>query len=92
MDLIAKIKNKSVAVGIIGMGYVGLPLGLAFADKKVNVLGFDLDNKKINMLNKGKGYLKHISNNKIKKAVHSGYLRATSDFTRLKEVDAIIIC
>lgn len=92
MDLIAKIKNKSVAVGIIGMGYVGLPLGLAFADKKVNVLGFDLDNKKINMLNRGKGYLKHISNNKIKKAVHSGYLRATSDFTRLKEVDAIIIC
>ncbi|MCC7093799.1 MAG: nucleotide sugar dehydrogenase [Ignavibacteriaceae bacterium] len=92
MDLIAKIKNKSVAVGIIGMGYVGLPLGLAFANKKVNVLGFDLDNKKINMLNKGKGYLKHISNNKIKKAVHSGYLRATSDFTRLKEVDAIIIC
>lgn len=92
MDIIAKIKNKSVAVGIIGMGYVGLPLGLAFADKKVNVLGFDLDNKKINMLNKGKGYLKHISNNKIKKAVHSGYLRATSDFTRLKEVDAIIIC
>lgn len=92
MDLIAKIKNKSVAVGIIGMGYVGLPLGLAFADKKINVLGFDLDNKKINMLNKGKGYLKHISNNKIKKAVHSGYLRATSDFTRLKEVDAIIIC
>ncbi|MBV6421682.1 MAG: UDP-N-acetyl-D-glucosamine 6-dehydrogenase [Ignavibacteriaceae bacterium] len=92
MDLIAKIKNKSVVVGIIGMGYVGLPLGLAFADKKINVLGFDLDNKKINMLNKGKGYLKHISNNKIKKAVHSGYLRATSDFTRLKEVDAIIIC
>jgi UDP-N-acetyl-D-glucosamine dehydrogenase len=92
MDLIAKIKNKSVAVGIIGMGYVGLPLGLAFADKKINVLGFDLDNKKINMLNRGKGYLKHISNNKIKKAVHSGYLRATSDFTRLKEVDAIIIC
>lgn len=92
MDIIAKIKNKSVAVGIIGMGYVGLPLGLAFADKKVNVLGFDLDNKKINMLNRGKGYLKHISNNKIKKAVHSGYLRATSDFTRLKEVDAIIIC
>ena len=92
MKLIEKIKNKSAIVGIVGMGYVGLPLGLAFAINKINVLGFDLDEKKITLLNKGKGYLKHINDSKIKKAVDSGFLKATSDFSRLKDVDAILIC
>ncbi|MCW8961616.1 MAG: NAD(P)-binding domain-containing protein, partial [Ignavibacteriaceae bacterium] len=92
MKLLEKIKNKSAVVGIVGMGYVGLPLGLAFAKKKFNVLGFDLDEMKISSLNKSKGYLKHISEDKIKEAVNSGYLKATSDFSRLKKVDAIIIC
>jgi UDP-N-acetyl-D-glucosamine dehydrogenase len=92
MNILKKIKNKSAIVGIVGMGYVGLPLGLAFAAKKINVLGFDLDEKKINLLSKGKGYLKHISDIKIKKAVDSGYLKATTNFSRLPEVDAILIC
>jgi UDP-N-acetyl-D-glucosamine dehydrogenase len=92
MKLLEKIKNKSAVVGIVGMGYVGLPLGLAFAKKNFNVLGFDLDEMKISFLNKSKGYLKHISEDKIKEAVNSGYLKATSDFSRLKEVNAIIIC
>lgn len=74
------------------MGYVGLPLGLAFAAKKINVLSFDLDKKKISLLSKGKGYLKHISEIKIKKAVDSGFLKATSDFSRLGEADAILVC
>ncbi|NNL22136.1 MAG: nucleotide sugar dehydrogenase [Ignavibacteriaceae bacterium] len=74
------------------MGYVGLPLGLAFASKKIKVIGFDLDQEKISVLNKGKGYLKHIPAKKISSAVKSGYLSATSNFSRLKEVDAIIIC
>jgi UDP-N-acetyl-D-glucosamine dehydrogenase len=92
MKILEKIEKKSVIVGIVGMGYVGLPLGLAFAAKKVNVLGFDLDEKKISLLRKGKGYLKHISDNKIKKAVDSGFLKATSDFSRLGEADAILVC
>lgn len=92
MDLVQKIQNKRAVVGIIGMGYVGLPLGLTFASKKIKVLGFDLDDRKINLLNKGKGYLKHINSNRINSAVKSGYLKATSDFSRLKEADAIIIC
>ena len=92
MELLEKIKNKSAIVGIIGMGYVGLPLALTFSARKFNVLGFDLDEKKISLLNKGRGYLKHISDNKIKQAVNSGYLKTTSDFFKLKEVDAIIIC
>jgi UDP-N-acetyl-D-glucosamine dehydrogenase len=92
MQILEKIKNKSVVVGIVGMGYVGLPLGLAFAAKKINVLGFDLDEKKINLLNKGKGYLKHITDDKIKKVVDSGHFKATTEFSRLPEVDAILIC
>ena len=92
MQILEKIKNKTVVVGIVGMGYVGLPLGMAFAKKNINVLGFDLDERKVNLLNKGKGYLKHISDAKIKKIVDSGYLKATSDFSRLPEVDAILIC
>lgn len=92
MKILQKIKNKSVVVGIIGLGYVGLPLGITFANKKIKVLGFDLDDEKVILINKGKGYLKHISNNKIKSVVDSGYLNATSDFSKLPEVDAILIC
>ncbi|MBK9097352.1 MAG: nucleotide sugar dehydrogenase [bacterium] len=92
MNILDKIKNKTVKVGIVGMGYVGLPLGLAFTEKKINVLGFDLDEKKVKLLSQGKSYIKHINGNKIKDAVKSGKLKATTDFSRLPEVDAIIIC
>ena len=92
MQILDKIKNKSVKVGIVGMGYVGLPLGLAFAAKKINVLGFDLDDRKVKLLLQGKSYIKHIDEKKIKEAVKSGKLKATTDFSRLPEVDAIIIC
>lgn len=92
MELIDKIKNKSAKIGIIGLGYVGLPLGLEFAAKEFNVLGFDLDERKIDYLLKGNSYIKHISSARIAKAVSTGLLTATSDFTRLPEVDAILIC
>ena len=92
MDLKNKIETKSSKIGIIGLGYVGLPLGLAFAAKDFDVLGFDLDENKITLLNDGKGYLKHIDEEKIKSAVSAGKLKATSDFSRLPEVDAILIC
>ena len=92
MELKNKIESKSSKIGIIGLGYVGLPLGLAFTAKGFNVLGFDLDENKITLLKKGKGYLKHIDEGKIKNAVSNGKLSATSDFSRLPEVDAIIIC
>ncbi len=92
MELKNKIENKSSKIGIIGLGYVGLPLGLAFTAKDFDVLGFDLDENKITLLKEGKGYLKHIDEEKIKSAASSGKLKATSDFSRLPEVDAIIIC
>jgi UDP-N-acetyl-D-glucosamine dehydrogenase len=92
MELLEKINNKKVKIGIIGLGYVGLPLGLEFAGKGFDVLGFDLDERKIEFLKEGKSYIKHISSEKIKKAVFDGKLRATIDFSKISEMDAIIIC
>ncbi len=92
MDLTDKIKNKSSKIGIIGLGYVGLPLGMAFTTKGFEVLGFDLDENKVTLLKAGKGYIKHIDEEKIKVAVSSGKLKATSDFSQLQEADTIIIC
>lgn len=90
--LLKKINEKSAVVGIIGLGYVGLPLGLEFIESGFNVVGFDIDVKKIPILKEGKSYIKHINGNRIKKAVDSGRFDATTDFSRLPEADAIIIC
>jgi len=90
--LLQKVKDKSFKVGIVGLGYVGLPLGLEFAEKEFNVLGFDMDQRKIDFLSKGETYIKHIPTERISKSVNSGYLKSTTDFTRMPEVDALIIC
>ncbi len=87
-----KISNKEVIVGIIGLGYVGLPLSLEFAESGFNVLGFDIDEKKIPLLESGDTYIKHIPSERISKSILSGKLKVTNDFSRLKEIDAIIIC
>jgi UDP-N-acetyl-D-glucosamine dehydrogenase len=92
MKLLEKINNNSAIIGIIGLGYVGLPLALEFSNKKFKVMGFDLDDKKCEALNSGKSYIKHIEETKIKFAVDNGYFSATTDFSLLKEPDAIIIC
>ena len=92
MELLKKIENKSAIIGIIGLGYVGLPLGLEFAEKDYFVIGFDIDKNKIPVLNSGKSYIKHIKNERISRAVYNKKFVATNDFSRLPEVDAIIIC
>ncbi len=93
MDLKSKIEKNKFIVGIIGLGYVGLPLALEFALKKIKVIGFDTDVKKSDFINiKKSSYIKHIDSDKIKKTVNSGCLFATNDFSKLKEVDVILIC
>jgi UDP-N-acetyl-D-glucosamine dehydrogenase len=93
MDLLNRIKQNNFKVGIIGLGYVGLPLALEFSKKSIFVLGFDLDNEKVRQINKEKkSYIKHIPSEKIKKEVERKTFVATTDFSRIKEVDVIIIC
>jgi UDP-N-acetyl-D-glucosamine dehydrogenase len=91
-NLILKIKDKSAVVGVIGLGYVGLPLSLEFVLKGFNVIGFDVDESKILFLNSGKSYIKHISEDRIQNSVDSGKFETTTDFSRLSSCDAIIIC
>lgn len=93
MTLTEKINSNNFVVGVIGLGYVGLPLALEFAGKSIKVIGFDLDKKKVEIINKKKrSYIKHISSERIEKEVKRKTLAATSDFSKLREVDVIIIC
>jgi UDP-N-acetyl-D-glucosamine dehydrogenase len=79
-------------VAIIGLGYVGLPLALQFARSGVNVLGLDIDADKVDALNNGLSYIKHVSAETVAEHVVARRLAASTDFTRVKEVDAVIIC
>ena len=92
MDLIKRIKDKQAKVGVIGMGYVGLPLVREFAKNGFRIIGFDIDDAKIEKLNAGESYIQHISSEMIARIVEAGQFEATADFARLREVDAIIIC
>ena len=89
--LIEKLKSKEALIGIVGLGYVGLPLSLRFAEVGYKVIGFDVDGKKINAINQGISYIKHIGNEAVSLGRSNG-LEATSDFSRANEVDALIIC
>ncbi len=90
-DLLKKIKNKSVKIGLVGLGYAGLPIALRFAQSGCKVLGIDIDLDKVNILNNKKSPFIHINDNEIKEAFIKGF-RATSDFSLSKECDVIILC
>lgn len=87
-----KIKTKKAKVAVIGLGYVGLPLAVEFAKKGFFALGVDLDKRKISSINAGKSYILDIPSEEIGPLAKEGRLKATSDYSKLKEVDAIIIC
>src|SRR5438128_2171036 len=92
MDLIAAIHSKTARVGVIGLGYVGLPLVRTFAEAGFAVIGFDVDPEKVRKLSAGQSYIGHIPAEEIRKLLSHGRFQATTDFTRLREVDAIIAC
>jgi UDP-N-acetyl-D-glucosamine dehydrogenase len=90
--LLQKIEQRSAVIGVIGLGYVGLPLALAFADRGMRVLGFDVDPNKQQLLNTGRSYIQHIAAERVAQAVQTQRFSATAEFVRLAECDAIIIC
>ena len=86
-----KIKSKDAKIGIIGMGYVGIPLGLEFSNKGFTVLGFDKDTKRVDDINAGKQIMKHITKKSMDKFVENKG-SATAEFSRIKNMDCLIIC
>ncbi len=88
----SKLASRTLAVGIIGLGYVGLPLSHAFWQAGLKVCGFDIDAAKVDKLSKGKSYINHFSGEKVEAMTGSGRFRATADFSELAGMDAILIC
>ncbi|MBV6450650.1 MAG: UDP-N-acetyl-D-glucosamine 6-dehydrogenase [Anaerolineales bacterium] len=91
-DLIRKLKNKEARVAVLGLGYVGLPLAVVFAEAGLRVTGLDLDSGKVDSLKGGISYIPDVKTETVAKLVKSGHLTATKDFSVLKEMDAVSIC
>ena len=88
-----RVQRRAVmSIAVVGLGYVGLPLSLQFIRSGVHVLGLDVDSTKVNSLNEGKSYIRHIESSAITEAVKTGNFKATTDFARIREVEAVIIC
>ncbi|WP_281433704.1 nucleotide sugar dehydrogenase [Methylosinus sp. H3A] len=87
-----RLRRRHALIGVIGLGYVGLPICIAAAEVGSRVLGFDVDPMKPEALAKGKSYLKHISDNRIRPLVKQNLIEATTNFDRLSEADALLIC
>jgi UDP-N-acetyl-D-glucosamine dehydrogenase len=90
--LLEKISTNSEVIGVIGLGYVGLPLAVNFAEAGVRVIGFDKSTGKVNKINSGENYIKDIRDAVLREVVNQIKLTATTDFTRIKECDALLIC
>ena len=91
MDLHRKIENKEAVIGVVGLGYVGLPLLIEFVSSGFQCIGFDIDSRKIETLKKKKSYIRHIPSGRISALVESGRFNATADFSRIPDVDCIVV-
>ena len=91
-QLMAMIEDRTATVGIIGLGYVGLPLATHFGKSGFRVIGFDLDSGKIERLLKGESYIRHVPIEPVTEMIRTGHFDATTDFDRLREADCILIC
>src|SRR5215207_2339440 len=90
--LIKDLKTKKAQIGILGLGYVGLPLAVVFAEAGFHVTGIDPDARKVDCLHQGVSYIPDVKTETVEKLVKSGHLTATTDFSVLKEMDAVSIC
>ncbi len=91
-QILNKLENNELVIGIIGLGYVGLPLAVLFAGKGLKVIGFEKSVSKTDKINRAENYISDIESSKLEDVVKNGSLRATTDFSELKKTDAIIIC
>lgn len=91
-ELLQKIENREIKVGVVGLGYVGLPLAVEKAKAGFNTIGFDVQEEKVKLVNEGHNYIGDVVDDDLKELVEKGMLRATSDFSFIKEVDFIAIC
>src|SRR5215813_6719460 len=91
-ELIRRIRNKEATIGVIGLGYVGLPICLAAGEAGLKVLGFDIDPAKSQAIQSRQSYLRHIPGVRIASLVDRGLLSAMADLRRLAEPDAVLIC
>src|SRR5215212_1821675 len=87
-----RIARRTATVGVIGLGYVGLPLLLLFEETGFPVIGFDVDVAKTDALSRGESYIRHVGTERVHKAFAGGRASATSDFDRLADCDAILMC
>src|SRR5215469_15927358 len=93
MNIHEKIKNNQEVIGIIGLGYVGLPLAVAFAEAGMQVVGFDKSQVKVDKINRGENYIKDIRDAVLKDVVVNKVLfKATTDFLQISQCDALLIC
>src|SRR6185295_4542638 len=90
-ELLTRLKQKSAKIGVIGLGYVGLPLMLRYCEVGYDVIGFDVDQSKVVSLRKGRSYIEHIRSESLASFVGRN-LEATTDLSRVAEVDALILC
>jgi UDP-N-acetyl-D-glucosamine dehydrogenase len=89
--LIERINNKSAIIGVLGLGYVGLPLVIRYSEIGYRVVGIDIDQRKVGMLKRGESYIEHIASEKITAILDQGF-SATTDFSCIPEVDVLILC
>ena len=92
MSLVHKIKNHSAVIGVVGLGYVGLPLAVLQAKNGFRVIGFDEAVGKVDQVNQGSNYISDVNGMDLQRVVETGHLKATGDFTLLRECDVVLIC
>ena len=91
-NLINRLKNREAKIGVLGLGYVGLPLAVIFAEAGFTVLGIDPDSRKIESVNRGVSYIQDVPTSQLAKLVENGSIHAATEFSGLKDMDAVSIC
>src|SRR6185369_14423715 len=92
IELEAKIATRTARFGVIGLGYVGLPLGLTLSDAGFNVTGIDIDTNRVGAIGAGRSYITDIGDNELQRATRENRFRATTDLSQIRDLDAVSIC